>query len=130
MSCKRILLVEDEAITGIQIREMLLGMGYEPYGPVASGHTAVAVALAIQPDLVLMDVMLKGPMNGIEAAEAIRSQWSCPVIYLTGSSDQVRTNLLQLTEPFELILKPIDEYELDEAIKKALHHRGVESACG
>ncbi len=121
MADERILIVEDEAITGMDIREMVRIFGYEPHGPVVSGQAAVASALALRPDLILMDIMLKGPMNGIHAARAIRAQYRCPVIYLTGSSDQIRADLAQVAEPFGLVLKPIGEQELHAAIKMALH---------
>ncbi len=121
MADKRILIVEDEAITGLNIREMVRIFGYEPHGPVVSGQAAIVSALALRPDLILMDIILKGPINGIQAAQAIRTQYRCPVIYLTGSSDRIRADLAQLTEPFSLVLKPIDEQELHTAIKTALH---------
>ncbi len=120
MAGERILIVEDEVITGMELRELVRMFGYEPHGPVVSGKAAVESALALRPDVILMDVMLKGPMTGIEAARAIHAEYRCPVIYLTGSSDQVRTELAQLTEPFGLVLKPIDEHELHGAIKRAL----------
>jgi len=120
MAGERILIVEDEAITGMDIREMLRMFGYEPYGPFATGKAAVECALALRPDVILMDIILKGPMNGIQAAEAIRAQYRRPVIYLTGSSDQVGADLAQLTEPFGLLLKPIDEEDLRTTIETAL----------
>jgi len=123
MAGERILIVEDEVITGMDVRGMLRIFGYEPYGPVATGKAAVESALALRPDVILMDVTLKGPMNGIQAAEAIRSQYRCPVIYLTGSSDQVGAASAKLTEPFGLVLKPIDEDELHRAIETALYSR-------
>ncbi len=120
MGDERILIVEDEAITGLDIRQMVQEFGYQAYGPVISGRAAIASALALRPDLILMDIVLKGPMNGIEAAEAIRLQYRCPVIYLTGSSDQIRTNLGRAAESSGIVLKPINERELHKAIKKAL----------
>ena len=98
---------------------MLQGFGYEPHGPVATGRAAVESALALRPEVILMDVTLRGPMNGIQA-EAVRAQYDCPVIYLTGSSDRVRADTANLTEPFGLVIKPIDEEELHRAIKTTL----------
>lgn len=126
MARERILIVEDEVITGMDIRQMVLGFGYEPIGRVASGQDAVASAVALRPDVVLMDIILKGSMTGIEAAEAIRSHSRCPVIYLTGNSDRLTVNLAKVTEPFGLVLKPIDEHELHTAIEKALHRFRME----
>jgi len=129
MAGERILIVEDEAITGMDVREMVRIFGYEPHGPVVTGKAAVTSALALRPDVILMDIMLKGPMNGIQAAEVIRDAYRCPVIYLTGSSDQVRADLAKLTEPFGLVLKPIDEEELHIAIEAALHSDETTPGC-
>ncbi len=96
------------------------GIGYEVHGPVSSGKAAIASALALRPDVILMDVFLKGPMNGFQAAEVIRSQYRCPVIYVSGSSDRLEHVLANLPEPCSVVLKPIDEHELHTAIEKAL----------
>jgi DNA-binding NarL/FixJ family response regulator len=117
---QRILIVEDEATTSLDIRQRLLEFGYEPLGPVASGDDAVASALSLHPDVVLMDIILKGSMNGIQAAEAIRARSRCPVIYVTGNSDRLTVDSANVTQPFGLVLKPIDERELHAAIEKAL----------
>ena len=126
MAGERILIVEDEAITALVISQMLMGFGYEPHGPIVSGKAAIAGALTLRPDVILMDIILKGPINGIQAAEAIRSQFRCPVIYVTGSSDQVGADLATVTEPFGLVLKPINEQELHIAIEKALHGPSID----
>jgi len=129
MAGERILIVEDEAITGMDISEMVRIFGYKPHGPVATGKAAVESALALRPEVILMDIMLKGPMTGIQAAEAIRAQYRCSVIYLTGSSDQIKADLAQLTESFGLVLKPIDEEELHRAIKTALRPNETTPGC-
>ena len=121
---ERILIVEDETITSLDIRQRLLEFGYEPLGPVASGDEAVASALSLHPDIVLMDIILKGSMTGIQAAEAIRAQSRCPVIYVTGNSDRLTVDSANVTQPFGLVLKPIDERELHAAIEKALQRDG------
>ncbi|HVN24465.1 MAG TPA: response regulator [Syntrophorhabdales bacterium] len=128
MGYERILIVEDEYITGEGIRHMVYQFGYEPIGPVASGKDAIASALAHGPDVILMDIQLKGPMNGIQAAEAIRAQSRCPVIYVTANSDQLRTRGAVDTGSFGPVLKPINEQELLAAIKKALNQPRAESA--
>ena len=83
----------------MDIRQTVREFGYESVGPVASGQDAVAVALALRPDVILMDIVLKGPMDGIQAAEAIRSKYSCPVIYVTAHSDQPTLDRAKPTEP-------------------------------
>ena len=121
-----ILIVEDEKITGMDIRQTVQQLGYEPIGPVASGEDAVMSALALYPDVVLMDIALKGPMDGIQAAEAIRSKYCCPVIYVTAHSDQSTLDRAKVIEPFVYILKPIDEQELHTAIEMALYQHRIE----
>jgi AmiR/NasT family two-component response regulator len=119
MARKRILIVEDENITGMDICQIVHELGYEPIGPVASGKDAVTSALTHYPDIILMDLTLKGPMDGIQAAEAIRSQYPCPVIYVTGNSDPSTFGRANASEPSGYVLKPIEERELHAAIKMA-----------
>jgi diguanylate cyclase (GGDEF)-like protein/PAS domain S-box-containing protein len=126
MAHERILIVEDQNITAMDIRQIVQQLGYEPIGPVASGNDAVTSALAQRPDVVLMDIMLKGPMDGIQAAEAIRSQYLCPVIYVTAHSDQSTLDRAKLTEPFGYILKPINKRELHTAVEMALCRHKLE----
>jgi CheY-like chemotaxis protein len=126
MADELILIVEDEKITGMDIRQTVREFGYESVGPVASGQDAVTVALALRPDVILMDILLKGPMDGIQAAEAIRSKYSCPVIYVTAHSDQTTLDRAKLTEPSGWILKPVDEGELHKAIERALYEHRIE----
>ena len=121
MAHERILVVEDEKITALEIAEHLRRLGYQPLGPCASGEEAITSALALHPDAVLMDIALKGPMDGIQAAEAIRSTWRCPVIYVTAHADQATLDRAKVTEPFGYILKPINERELHIAIEIALY---------
>jgi AmiR/NasT family two-component response regulator len=121
MAHGRILIVEDERITGMDLRQTVRELGYEPIGPVASGQDAVTSALALYPDVVLMDINLRRPMDGIQAAEAIRSQYRCPVIYVTAHSDRTTLDRAKVIEPFVYILKPINEEELHKAIKMALY---------
>ncbi len=126
MADERILIVEDQNITAMDIRQTVQELGYEAIGPVASGNDAVTCALAQRPDVVLMDIMLKGPMDGIEAAQAIRSQYRCPVIYVTAHSDEPTLDRAMITEPFGYILKPINKRELHTAIEMALCRHKLE----
>lgn len=126
MAHERILIVEDEKITGMDICHTVQEFGYEPIGPVASGEDAVTSALAQRPDVVLMDIALKGPMNGVQAAEAIRSQYFCPMIYVTAHADQTTLDRAKVTEPSGWILKPVDEEELRRAIQRALSRHAME----
>ena len=130
MAHERILIVEDEYITGEVIRQMVQEFGYEPMGPVTSGKDAVTSALTHYPDVVLMDIVLKGPMTGIQAAEAIRSHSRCSVIYVTGNSDRFSIELSKTAEPFGYILKPINVQGLHAAIEKALNRPGPVKSSG
>ncbi len=116
----RILIVEDENITALDIRYQVEQLGYEPVGMVATGQDAVEQAFALHPDLVLMDILLKGPMDGIRAAEAIQSQYPCPVIYLTAHADQPTIDRAQATKPAGYLIKPVRQRELQVAIEYAL----------
>jgi len=96
-------------------------MGLEVLPPVASAEEAVDVVARTAPDLVLMDIHLKGRMDGIEAAGAIRQRHDVPVIYLTAHSDAATLTRAKVTEPFGYLLKPFDERDLRVAIELALH---------
>ncbi len=117
----RILIVEDEAIVAADLAGKLGRLGYEVAGIAAEGKEAVAMACRLGPQLVLMDIWLEGPMDGIEAAEAIRRQLDVPVIYLTAHSDPATLARAKLTGPFGYILKPFEERELATQIELALH---------
>jgi len=120
MSKTTILIVEDEAIVGADLAGKLGRLGYEIAGIAAEGEEAVELALRLRPHLVLMDIQLEGPMDGIEAAEAIRLGHDVPVIYLTAHSDPGTLARAKLTGPFGYILKPFEERELAAQIEVAL----------
>ncbi len=117
---ERILVVEDEKITGMDICQTVHDLGYEPMGPIASGEDAYEVALSTRPDLILMDITLKGSIDGIAAAVAIRYEYRCPVIFVTAHSDQITFDRARIAEPAGWVLKPVNEEELHTAIEKAL----------
>ncbi len=116
----QILVVEDEKIIALNLKENLESLGYAVVGITASGETAIAKATELHPDLVLMDIRLKGNMDGIEAAQQIWERLQIPVIYLTGHSDQSTLARAKITAPFGYILKPVKERELSVAISIAL----------
>jgi PAS domain S-box-containing protein len=121
MSQTTILIVEDEAIVAADLAGKLRQLGYEVAGIVAAGEDAVAQAGSLRPELVLMDIQLEGPMDGIEAAQAIRSRHDVPVIYLTAHSDAATLARAKHTGPFGYILKPFEERELATQIELALY---------
>ena len=120
MAGKRILIVEDERIMALDLRHRVQQLGHEPVGIVGSGKDAIEHALTLRPDLILMDILLKGPIDGIQAAQAIRSQYACPVIYLTAHADQSTIDRAKVTEPAGYLVKPVRQRELQTAIELAL----------
>ncbi|BAZ10696.1 response regulator receiver sensor signal transduction histidine kinase [Calothrix sp. NIES-4071] len=121
---KNILVVEDERIIACDIRNFLERSGYNVPAIVAYGEQAIEKAEALVPDLILMDVMLKGEMSGIEAAEEIYSRCNIPVVYLTAYSDDSTLTKARHTQPFGYVLKPFDEAQLIATIEIALsRHR-------
>ena len=121
MSQATLLIVEDEAIVAADLAAKLTQLGYEVVGITAQGPEAIALASRYRPQVVLMDIWLKGPMDGIEAAEAIRRQFDLPVIYLTAHADAATLARAKFTEPFGYILKPFEERDLATHIEMALY---------
>jgi len=117
----QILIVEDERIIAINLKEQLEAFGYCVCAIATSGEKAVEMATKFRPDLVLMDICLQGDIDGVEAAQVIWERLSIPVIYATGHSDLSTLERVKLSSPFGYILKPIKERELFVAIDIALH---------
>ena len=126
MTKATILIVEDEALVAEDLSIKLARLGYEVRGVTALGEEAALLARERRPDLVLMDIRLKGPMDGIAAAEIIRRECDLPVIYLTAHSDRATLQRAKLTEPFGYILKPFEELELETHIEMALYKHQTE----
>ncbi len=116
----RILLVEDEGIIAEDLQTSLEDMGYDIVGLAATGAEAVKKAVRTKPDLVLMDIVLRGEMDGIEAADQIRATVNCPVIYLTAYADDKILERAKSTEPFGYLIKPIQDRELYSNIEMAI----------
>ena len=121
-----ILIVEDERIVARDLAGTLEKLGYAVSGVVASGEDAVEHATRERPDLVLMDIVLAGEMNGVDAAMAIRNQLDIPVIYLTAYADDATLQKAKVTEPFGYLIKPFEERELHTSIEMALYKHGME----
>lgn len=120
----RLLIVEDENIVAKDLRVTVERLGYDVVDTVATGVDAILRAEATHPDLVLMDIALRGEVDGIQAAGEIRDRWDVPVIYLTAHADEGTLQRAKVTEPFGYVLKPFQERELHTAIVMALYkHR-------
>ncbi|MDD5142000.1 PAS domain S-box protein [Methanoregula sp.] len=128
MTETKILIVEDEAVTGMDIRKSLVEMGYSVVAVATTGELAIRKAAELHPDLILMDILLGGKMNGIEAADKIRRHCHIPVVYVTAYSDDSFLAKAKLTEPFGYILKPFRELELKTTIEMALYKNAMEHA--
>ncbi|MEY4616679.1 MAG: putative transcriptional regulatory protein pdtaR [Pseudomonadota bacterium] len=125
MSKGRILVVEDELIVGKDIQLTLQAFGYEVPEIVSSGEEAVQAAYRLKPHLIIMDIMIKGGMDGVDAAELVRSQFNIPVVYLTAYSDDETLRRAKLTESYGFISKPFDEKELYVAVEFALYKHQI-----
>lgn len=121
MNKSRILVVEDEAIVAMVIKRRLKDLGYIVSGVASTGKDAITKVEGTFPDLVLMDIRLKGDMDGIEATKIIKDRFSLPVVYLTAHSDDVTFKKAKETDPDGYILKPFTEKDLSTTIEIALH---------
>ena len=117
----RILVVEDESIVALDIKNSLESWGYNVIGIAQTGEEAIQKSLRIRPDLVLMDIRLQGDMDGIEAVRQIRTHVDIPFIYLTSYADSNLLMRAKLTAPFGYILKPFGDRELHIAIELSLY---------
>ena len=126
MANPKILIVEDENIVAKDLQKRLTNLGYDIVGIASTGEDAIKKAAATLPDLVLMDVRLKGEMNGIEAASILRFQYGIAIVYLSAYADNDTLKRASKTEPFGYILKPFEERELHTTIEMALYRREME----
>ncbi len=115
-----IMVVEDEGIVSIDIRNMLRKAGYNVAAVAFQGEEAVQKAETSKPDLVLMDIGLKGEIDGIEAAKKIRERFRIPVVFLTGFADENTMAKAKEVNPSGFIIKPINEEELRRILEQTL----------
>jgi diguanylate cyclase (GGDEF)-like protein/PAS domain S-box-containing protein len=126
MEKTRILVVEDEVIIAQDLKMRLQKMGYNVPLMVATGEDAIEKTREINPDIILMDIMLIGQMDGIEAGRQIRERYYVPVIYLTAYADESMINRAKLTEASGYLMKPVAEKELHSTIEMALYKHKTE----
>jgi len=120
MHHKKILIVEDEILVADNIKKTIEKNGYDATSLAVSGEKALQIAEAENPDLVLMDIVLKGEMDGINTADRISKQFGIPIIFLTAYSDEDTFKRAKITEPFGYIAKPFETRQLCMAIEIAL----------
>lgn len=121
MAKVKILIVEDENLVAKDIQSTLKSIGYQVTAMVNSGDKAIQEVEENRPDLVLMDIKLRGKMTGIEAAKELKDRFSMPVIFLTAYADDNLLNKAKITEPYGYILKPYQPKELQTTIEMALY---------
>jgi hypothetical protein len=122
----KILIVEDENIVAFNIQNRLERLGYIVTAVSSSGEVALQKVEQTHPDLVLMDIKLKGMIDGIQAAERIRTEFQIPVVYLTAYTDEETLNRAKRTEPYGYILKPFEARDLNTTIEIALYKHQIE----
>jgi putative two-component system response regulator len=126
MDKTKVIVVEDERIVARDLARQLTDLGYDVVATAYSGEEAVAKAGELNPDLVLMDIVLAGKMDGIQAAERITALFGTPVVYLTSYADDKTFGRAKLTGPSGYILKPVEKKQLHVAIELAIHKKGIE----
>jgi PAS domain S-box-containing protein len=127
MAQRRILIVEDETIVAMDIAVTLRRLGFDVVGMAGSGAAAIESARATKPDLILMDIRLRGTMDGIEAATAIQRERPTPIVFLTAHADIDTLERSKAAAPHGYLVKPFDERGLQRAVEIALHRAVTES---
>lgn len=126
MDKARILVVENESIVAMDIKASLLNLGYTVLGMATTGAEAIEKAVQTKPDLILMDIKLKGDMDGVQAAGQIRTKLDIPLIYLTAFTDECTVERAKITQPYGYLLKPFGESDLQTSIEMALYKHRME----
>jgi len=116
MSNVTILVVEDDAVEAMDIQKSLELLGYTVQESAYSGEEVLEKLLKFKPDLILMDIVLSGDIDGIETAEIIKKKYNIPIIYLTAHSEENTVERAKLTEPYAYLIKPFDSDELKRSI--------------
>jgi len=123
-----IFIVEDESIVAKDIQNSLVKLGYNVVGIANNGNDAIEKIIELMPDLVLMDIMIKGDLTGIDVSEKIKEKISVPVIFLTAYADEGTLSKAKITEPYGYILKPFKEIDLHSTIEMAVYKHQKDTA--
>jgi PAS domain S-box-containing protein len=124
----KILVVEDEAVIAIRLQERLTAMGYHVVGISYSGEEAMEQARRLRPDLVLMDIMIPGEMDGVAVAKSVKTELDIPVIFLTAFSEDKIIERAKQAKPYGYIVKPFQDRELKACVEIALYKKKTEKA--
>lgn len=125
LAIKRVLVIEDEQIVARDLQNLLRRLGHMPVGSAATGPEAIKMAAETEPDLILMDVRLDGPMNGIEASQLIVENRPVPIVYLTAYPGTFLHDSSAMVSPFLCVVKPFSGPELETIIQTALGKSAV-----
>src|SRR6266567_478081 len=123
---RSVLIVEDERIVAKDLQQTLAGMGYDAFAIASSAEEAVARASERCPDVVLMDIRIKGRRDGVETAEIMRQRFRVPVVYLTAHADDGTIDRAKKTEPYGYLLKPVNSAALRSGIELSLYKHEME----
>lgn len=126
MSKQKILIVEDEQVVAEDLRRLVTRLGYEVVGTAANAEDALRLVEEKHPQMVLMDIRIQGPIDGIEVAEQIYTEYEIPVSYLTAYADEATLERAKSTLPFGYILKPFEERTVQTTIELALYRNEME----
>ncbi|HIJ20192.1 MAG TPA: response regulator [Deltaproteobacteria bacterium] len=119
MTMCKIMIAEDNIISSMDLEELLSAQGHQVVGVAASGMEAVQMGETLAPDLILMEINMPGIMNGVAAAEAIRSTRDIPIFFLMGDAREELVNRAKTMTPYDLIRKPFGEEQVAQAINAA-----------
>jgi len=122
----KILIAEDEAVIAIELEKTLVAMGHEVVGTAGSGHEAIEMTRRLEPDLILMDIVMPGDVDGIAAAEIIKEEMDISVIFLTAYAGDQLIQRAKHVEPFGYIVKPFQEDQVRAAIEIAIYNQRME----
>ncbi|MFP4382968.1 MAG: response regulator [Spirochaetia bacterium] len=119
-SKKKVLIVEDESVVALDIRRRLESLGYHVVGCATSGNRAIEFIKNEPPDVILMDIKLKGDIDGLDTARLVRNQWDIPVVYVTAYADMETIQRAKITNSFGYVLKPFQDREISVAVEMAI----------
>ena len=126
MTSHSILIVEDENITAMELQERLKSWNYHVAAIASNGRQAIQNASELHPDLILMDIILKGDLDGIDTAEQIQATLDIPIVYVTAYADQQTLQRAKISTPYGYVLKPFDERELQIVLEMAIYKHRTE----
>jgi len=122
----RIMVVDDEAVIALRLQQRLTSMGFDVTAVAYSGEEAVETARDLRPDLILMDIMIPGKLDGIAAAKIVKAELDIPVVFLTAHSEDKIIERAKQAEPYGYILKPFQDRELKATVEIALYKKDME----